>query len=57
MKRKFKNVSVRVHTRKLDRLVAHKKMKDAGIVSPNKGKKMHINSFFADHWREAEYID
>jgi len=54
---KAKRVATRVHTRKIDRLVAHKKMKDAGIVSPNKGKRMQIRSFFAEHWREAEYID
>lgn len=34
--------------RKLRRLVAHKRMKDAGVIRVNKG----LDSYFAKHWRE-----
>lgn len=51
---KVKQKSVRVHTRKIDRAVAHAVMKRVGIVRPN--DHSHGRSFFAEHWREAEYI-
>lgn len=54
MKNKTKRVSTRVHTRKIDRAVAHAVMKKIGIVRPNDHRGG--SSFFAMHWREAEYI-
>ena len=48
-----KRVSTVVHTRKLDRSVAHEKMKKAGLVSVNKGNP----SFFSQHWNEARYVN
>ena len=48
-----KRVSTVVHTRKLDRSVAHAKMKKAGLVSVNKGNP----SFFSRHWKEAKYVN
>lgn len=54
MKKKAKRVMTRVHDRKIDRAVAHAMMKKAGIVRPNDHK--HGRSFFAEHWREAQYI-
>ena len=47
-----KRVSTRIHTRKIDRAVAHAMMKKAGIVSPNKKNKAG-ESFFSKHWRES----
>lgn len=44
----------RVHTRKIDRMVAHKVMKRVGIMRPNDHRGGR--SFFAEHWREAEFI-
>ena len=49
-----KRVPTRVHTRKLDRMVAHNKMKQAGVVKANNHK--YGDSFLAEHWREANYI-
>lgn len=37
--------------RKLKRLVAHKRMKKAGVRRINKG----LTSYFSEHWRE--YVD
>ena len=52
--KKVKRVSTRIHTRKLDRAVAHAIMKREGIVRPNDHRGGR--SFFAEHWREAEFI-
>ena len=38
---------------KLRRLVAHKRMKDMGLVQVNKEKSGR--SYFAKHWREVIY--
>ena len=58
-------VPTHVHTRKLDRLVAHRNMKRAGIKRVNKHdyavyKNMtgmtvqeYILSYFAKHWRDT----
>ena len=58
-------VPTQVHTRKLDRLVAHKNMERAGLTRVNKHdystyKTMtgmtvqeRIGSYFARHWRET----
>ena len=51
-----KRVSTVVHTRKLDRSVAHAKMKKAGLVGVNKHPHGRGTSFFATHWREAKYV-
>lgn len=48
--KKIKRVSTRVHTRKLDRMVAQNNMVRAGIYKFNKGERHH--TFFANHWRE-----
>lgn len=50
MKQKSKRKSIRVHTRKLDRLVAKNNMVRAGIYRFTRGERHH--SFFANHWRE-----
>lgn len=50
MQKKSKRVSTRVHTRKLDRLIARDNMKRAGIYRFTHGQRHH--SFFANHWRE-----
>ena len=52
---KQKRVSTQVHTRKLDRSVAHAKMKKAGLVRVNDHRGG--NSFFSAHWREARYVN
>ena len=44
-KRKRKRVSVQIHTRKLDRCVAKKRMKQAGM------RKINKHGFFANNWR------
>lgn len=53
----------RVHTRKIDRAVAHAKMKKEGIAHPNKSEHMRYQTFtgatmtkvepsyFAKNWR------
>lgn len=45
-----KTVTYQLHTRRLDREVAHNKMKKADVIQPNKDKGN--GSFFARHWRE-----
>ena len=50
MKQKSKRVSTRVHTRKLDRLVARNNMCRAGIYRFTHGKRHE--SFFCKRWRE-----
>ena len=50
MKQKSKRVSTRVHSRKIDRLVAKNNMRKAGIYRFTHGGRH--NSFFANHWRE-----
>ena len=52
---KQKRVSTQIHTRKMDRHVAHVKMKMAGLVRVNDHK--HGPSFFSEHWREAQYVN
>lgn len=59
------NVPTRVRTRKLDRSVAHARMKRAELRHVNKhdynryitlsGMTMQerLNSYFSDHWREV----
>lgn len=59
-----KRVSTQIHTRKLDRLVAHRNMERAGIKHVNKhdyatyktmsGMTMQerIGSYFATHWKD-----
>jgi len=53
-RRKFmsrtKRVATQVHTRKLDRIVAHRNMENKGIRHINKDKA--DGSFFANNWRE-----
>lgn len=51
---------VQVHTRKLDRLVAHKNMERAGLKRVNKHdysgplfERIRIGSYFSDHWRDT----
>jgi len=51
---KTKRVPTRVHTRKLDRSVAHAQMKKAGLVRVN--DHSHGDSFFSRNWRESRYI-
>lgn len=45
-KQNSKRVPTQVHTRKLDRLVAHTRMKRKGLT------RLHKNGYFADRWRE-----
>ena len=54
MKKEVKRVMTRVHDRKIDRSVAHAMMKKAGLVRVNDHRTGR--SFFAEHWREANYI-
>ena len=49
MKKKSKRVSTRVHTRELDRLVARRAMKKAGVGFFRKPPK---GDLFAANWRE-----
>ena len=65
MEQKVVRVPTQVHTRKLDRSVAHRNMERAGIKKVNKpnkysyrnpfGATVHIDngSYFANHWRET----
>lgn len=53
MKARTKRVPTRVHTRKLDRSVAHALMKKGGLVGVN-DHSHGIRSFFAEHWRESQ---
>lgn len=55
-----KRVATQVHTRKLDRLVAHKNMERAGLKRVNKHdyygpvwERTVIDSYFSKHWRET----
>lgn len=48
-----------IHTRKLDRLVAHKNMKRAGLKGVNKHDhygplydRTRTSSYFSEHWRD-----
>lgn len=57
--RKTKSVSVRVHTRALDRLVAHNRMKQVGMRHVNKHdhygnlwERTRTDSYFALNWRD-----
>ena len=52
--------STQVHTRKLDRSVAHRNMERAGLKRVNKHDHVgtgwmieRIDSYFAKHWRET----
>lgn len=45
-----KRVATQVHTRKLDRMVAHRNMENKGIGHINKDKA--DGSFFANNWRK-----
>ena len=53
----------RVHTRKLDRSVAHVQMKKLGLTHVNKHDysgpavmRQRINSYFADHWKDEKIL-
>lgn len=62
---KCKRVSTRVRTRKLDRLVAHARMKRGELRNVNKHDyteyvtptnvrvQQRLDSYFATHWREV----
>lgn len=68
MKIEIKRVPTQIHTRKLDRSVAHRNMKRAGLRKVNKhdyatyktmtGMIMEerIDSYFAKHWRDTVNI-
>lgn len=52
-------VSTQIHTRKLDRLVAHRNLKREGRRHVNKHdyygpmwERTRIKSYFAEHWRD-----
>ena len=45
-----------VHTRKLDRAVAHKRMERAGLRGVNDhttSTGFKVDSYFSNHWREV----
>lgn len=53
-------VPTQIHTRELDRLVAHKNMERAGLRRVNKHDhsgpaymRSRIDSYFAKHWRDT----
>ena len=60
----IKRVSTQIHTRELDRLVAHNNMKRAKLKRVNKHDYTHyqngfgmiitqkIDSYFSNHWRD-----
>lgn len=64
-KKKYHYVPTRVHTRKIDRMVAHNVMKENDYKKVNKhdyntyitpsGMKLQerIGSFFSSHWKSA----
>ena len=59
MSQLVKRVPTQVHTRWLDRFVAHTNMKRAGIKHVNKHdysgpafSKTRIGSYFSEHWKE-----
>lgn len=64
MKHKFIRVPTQVHTRELDRSVAHKNIERAGIKKVNKNHsmvyqnpfgatvKIDNGSYFSNHWRD-----
>ena len=65
MKKNTRQVAERVHTRKLDRMIAKKQMKKEGMrdftnhsyrntltPSGKNGERIRIGSIFADIWRE-----
>lgn len=47
---KKKRVATQVHTRKLDRMIAHKNMSKYGFSKVNKNKA--AGSYFAKQWRK-----
>lgn len=56
-------VPTQVHTRELDRLVAHKNMERAGIKHVNRHdyygplwERTIVSSYFAKHWRDTVNI-
>lgn len=63
-----RRIPTRVHTRKLDRSVAHKNMERAGLRKVNKPNctiykgpfgstvKEDMGSYFANHWRETANV-
>lgn len=68
VKSKAIRVPTRVHTRKIDRAVAHKNMERAGLKRVNKKNcliykgpfgstvKEDSGSYFANHWRETANV-
>lgn len=59
MTQKVIRTPTQIHTRKLDRLVAHRNMKRAGIRRANTHDyygplydRTRTKSYFAEHWRE-----
>jgi hypothetical protein len=55
-----KRVSTVVHTRKLDRLIAHKNMERAKLKHVNRHdyygqswERVRVDSYFARHWRDT----
>ena len=53
-------VSTQVHTRELDRTVAHRNMERAGLRRVNKHSysgpmflRQRIGSYFSNHWRDT----
>ena len=67
--KKLKRVSTQVHTRKLDRLVDHARMKKADLKHVNRHDysvyknpfgmtvQQYIGSYFSKHWREVAYTE
>lgn len=65
VKKKYQYVPTRVHTRKIDRMVAHNVMKENGYKQVNKHDyntyitpsgmriQQRIGSFFSTHWISA----
>ena len=56
----FIRVPTQIHTRELDRSVAHKNMERAGLRKVNKHDHVgaahmteRVDSYFAKHWRET----
>lgn len=60
MSKNNNRMPIQVHTRKLDRLVAHKNMERAGLKRVNKHdysgplfERQRIDSYFSQHWRDT----
>ena len=60
MSKNNNRMPIQVHTRKLDRLVAHKNMERAGLKRVNKHdysgplfERNRIDSYFSQHWRDT----